>query len=192
MMGQGSVYGEFGQKIYGDKNQCLTSVTKVIQKYQQLPNKPVRVYTQFLKANWRRVGWNLIMHKVVPYNMASVGLQHQLQMKVRCWISSSKDRFDTLHQLFNCVASSQLQLDDNNPSGHHQYRQSGKFHHGGDMRSNFRATISEPVESTCGYSNPTRNCIHFSTRTSTSGKSNKLRGGSCANFSPVLWLSKEV
>jgi len=67
------------QKMYGDKDWRLNSATKAIQEYQQLPTESVRVYANRLKANWRRAGWNLIMHKVVLYDMAWAGLRHALQ-----------------------------------------------------------------------------------------------------------------
>jgi len=50
------------QKMYGDKDRRLNSVTKAMQEYQQLSNEAVRVYANRLKANWRRAGWNLMTH----------------------------------------------------------------------------------------------------------------------------------
>jgi hypothetical protein len=146
------------------------------------------MYTQRLKANWRRAGSNLIMHIVVPYNIAWVGLQLQLQMKVRCWISGSNDSFDTLNQFFNYATSSKVKPDDNNPSGHHQERKSGEIQNGGDMKSNYRTTISVRGECTGGYLSPSGNSIHSGARTSKSSQYNMSRGGSWSNFSPALWI----
>jgi len=71
------------QKMYQDKDGHLNSAMKAMQEYQQLSNEAVRVYTNCLKANWRRAGWNLIMHEVVLYDMAWAGLRHALETKVR-------------------------------------------------------------------------------------------------------------
>jgi hypothetical protein len=70
-----------------------------------------------LEANWRRASRNLIMHEVVIYNMAWVGLWHALKTKVRTWISSGKDRFNTLDQLFDCVAASEFKQEYKKPRG---------------------------------------------------------------------------
>jgi len=175
------------QKMYGDKDRRLNSATKAMQEYQQLPNESVRIYANCLKANWRRAGWSLIMHKVVLYDMAWAGLRHALKTKVRPWISSGKDRFDTLDQLFDCAAASEFKPDDKKPGGQpHQQRQAGESHKGGDKKRNFRPSISEPADNTSG------NSKNSSTGNSKSGKFNKSSRGSRANLSPVPWLSKEA
>ena len=175
------------QKMYGDKDRCLNSATKAMQEYQQLPNEAVRVYANPLKANWRRAGWNLITHEVVPYDMAWVGRRHALKMNVTPWISSGKDRFETLDQLFDCAAASEFKLDDKKPGGQQQQQwQRGESQKGGDKKRNFRPSISEPTENTSGNSN------NSGTGNSKSGKSNKSSGGSRANLSPAPWLSKEI
>jgi hypothetical protein len=110
------------QKMYGHKDRRLNSGTKAMQGYQQLPNEAVRVYANRLKANWRRAAWNLITHEVVLYDMVWAGLRHTLKMKVRPWISSGKDRFDTLDQLFDCATASEFKLDDKKPGGQQQQR----------------------------------------------------------------------
>jgi hypothetical protein len=110
------------QKMYGDKDRRLNSATKAMQEYQQLPNEAVRVYANRLNANWRRPRWNLITHEVVLYDMVWAGLQHALKTKVRPWISSGKDRFDTLDQLFNCATASEFKQDDKKPGGQQQQR----------------------------------------------------------------------
>jgi len=76
-----------------------------MQQYQQLPYESVRIYANRLKTNWTRAGWSLIMHGVVLYDMARAGLRHTLKTKVRPWISSGKDRFDTLDQLFDSAVA---------------------------------------------------------------------------------------
>jgi hypothetical protein len=86
-----------------------------MQEYQQLPNESVRVYANHLNANWRRADWNLIMHEVVLYDMAWAGLRHPLMTKFRPWISSGKDRFDSLDQLFDCAAALQFEPADKKP-----------------------------------------------------------------------------
>jgi hypothetical protein len=170
--------------MYGDKDRRLNSAAKAMQEYQQLQNESVRVYGNRLKANWRRASWSQITHEVVLYDMAWGGLRHALKTKVRPWISSGKDRFDTLDQLFHCAAASEFKLDDKKPGGQQQQRQAGESQKGGDKKRNFRPSISEHAESTPGNSNITGN--------SKSGKSNKPSGGSRANLSPALWLSKVV
>jgi hypothetical protein len=104
------------QKMYGDLDWHLNSATEAMQLYQQLPNQSVRVYANRLKATWRRAGWNLIAHEVVPW----AGQRHALKTKVRPWISSSKDRFDTPDQLFDYVAASVFNPDDKKPWGQQQ------------------------------------------------------------------------
>jgi hypothetical protein len=88
-----------------------------MQEYQQLPNESVRVYTNRLKANWRRPGANLITHKVVQYYLALVGLWQAHKTKVRPWISSGQGRFDSLDQLFDCLAASEFKPDDKKAGG---------------------------------------------------------------------------
>jgi hypothetical protein len=82
-----------------------------------LPNESVRIYANRLKAIWSRTGWSLIVHKAVLYDMAWAGLWHSLKTKVRPWISSSNDRFDTLDPLFDCVAASEFTPDDKKLGG---------------------------------------------------------------------------
>jgi hypothetical protein len=108
--------------MYRDKDGCLNLATKAMPEYQQLPNESVRIYPNRLKAKWRKAGWSLIPYEVVLYDMACVGVRHAIKMKVRPWISSGKDRFNTLDQLFNCAAASQFKPDDKKP-GRQQQRQ---------------------------------------------------------------------
>jgi hypothetical protein len=123
-----------------------------MQKYQQLPNEAVRVYANCLKANWRRAGWNLITHKLVLYDMAWTGRRHALKMKVRPWISSGKDRFDTLDQLFDCALASEFKPDDKKPGGQQLQRPTVESQKGGDKKRNIRPSISEPGENTSCHS----------------------------------------
>jgi hypothetical protein len=179
--------------MYGDKDRRLKSATKAMQEYQQLPNKAVRVYANRLKANWRRAGWNLITHEVVLYDMAWAGLRHALKTKVRPWISSGKDRFDTLDQVINCAAASEFKPDNKKPGGQQQQqRQTGESLKGGDKKRNFRPSISEPMENNSGNSNTSGNSNNSGTGNIKSGKSNSSSGGSRANLSPAPWLSKEI
>jgi hypothetical protein len=172
--------------MYGDKDRRLNSATKAMQEYQQLPNESVRIYVNRLKANLRSAGWSLITHEVVMYEMASAGLRHALKTKDRPWISSGKDTFNTLDQLFDCAAASEFKPDDKKPGGQqHQHRQGGDSPKGGNKKCNFRPSISEPAENTSGKSNN-------SGGNSQSSKSNKPSGGSRANLSPAPWFSKEA
>jgi len=173
------------QKMYGDKDRRLNSATKAMQEYQQLPNESVRAYANRLKPNWRRASWSLITHEVILYDMAWARLGHTLKMKVRPWISSGTDRFDTSDRLFDCAAVSEFKPDDKKPGGQQQQkRHAGESQKGGDKKHNFRPSISEPAENTSANSNNTGN--------SKSGKSNIPSGGSSANLTPAPWLSKEV
>jgi hypothetical protein len=122
-----------------------------MQEYEQLPNESVRVYANRLKANWRIAGWNLIVYEVVPW----AGLRHTLKTKVRPWISTGKDRFDTLDQLFDYAAASEFKPDDKKPGGQQQQTQSGESQRGSDKKRKFRAFISEPAENTSGNSKDT-------------------------------------
>jgi len=128
-----------------------------MQEYQQLPNESVRVYANRLKANGRRAGWNLITHEVVLYDMAWAGLRHALKTKVRPWISTGKDRFNTLDQLFDCAAASEFKPDDKKPGGQQQQSQYGESQKSGDKKRNFRPSISDPAESTSANSNKSNN-----------------------------------
>jgi len=174
------------QKMHRDKDRRLNWATKAMQEYQQLPNESVQIYANLLKASWRRASWSQIMHEVVLYDMEWVCGRHPLKMKVRPWISTGKDRFDTLDQLFDCAAASEFKPDDKKPGGQQQQpRQAGESPKGGDKKSNFRPSISEPAEYTSGNSNN-------SGGNSKSGKSNKSSGGSRASLSQAPWLSKEA
>jgi hypothetical protein len=74
--------------------------------------------------------------------MAWAGLRHALPTKVRPWISSGKDRFDTLDQHFDCVAASVFKLDYKMPGGQQQQSQAGECQKGGDKKRKFRLSIS--------------------------------------------------
>jgi hypothetical protein len=162
--------------MYGDKDRHHNSATKAMHEYQQLPNESVRTYANRLQANWRGAGWSLITHEVVLYDMAWVGLWHTRKKKVRPWISSGKDRFDTLDQLFHCVAASEFKPDEKKPTGQQlQQRQAGESQKGGYKKRIFRPSISEPAENTSG------NCNNSRTGNLKSGKSNPSSGGSRAN-----------
>jgi hypothetical protein len=89
------------QQMYGDKDRCLNSAPKAMPEYLQLSHESVRIYANHQKANWRRASWSLIILKVVLYDIAWAGLRHALKTKVRPWISSGKDRFNTFDQLFD-------------------------------------------------------------------------------------------
>jgi hypothetical protein len=116
------------------------------------------------------------MHEVVLYDMAWAGLRHPLMTKFRPWISSGKDRFDTLDQLFDCAAALQFEPADKKPGWQQQQRQAGESQKGGDKKRNFRPSISEPAENTSGNFN------NSGTSNSKSLKSNKPSGGSRANY----------
>jgi hypothetical protein len=124
--------------MYGDKDRRLNSATKVMLEYEQLPNESVRVYANRLITNCWRAGWNLIMHEVVLYNMAWAGLRHALKIKLRPWISSGKDRFDTLDQLFDSAAASEFKPDDKTPRGQQQQQSHvGEPQKCGEKKRNF-------------------------------------------------------
>jgi hypothetical protein len=74
-------------------------------------------------------------------------------MKVRPWISSGRDRFDTLHQLFDCAAASEFTPDHKKPGGQQQQRQTGESQKGGDKKRHFQPSISESTENNSGNSN---------------------------------------
>ena len=96
--------------------------------------------------------------------MAWAGLRHALKRKFRPSISSSKDRFDTLDELFDCAAASKFKPDDKKPGGQQlQQRQTGESLKGGDMKLNFRPSISEPTENTSGHPNTFANSNNFGT-----------------------------
>ena len=78
------------------------------------------------------------------------------------------------------------------PGGEQQQRQLGESQKGSDKKRNFQPSISEPVEKTSSNSNNSNNSNNPDPGNSKSAKSNKPSGGSRANLSPVLWLSKEV
>ena len=119
--------------------------------------------------------------------MALEGLHHTLKTKVRSWISSRKDRFDTLEQLFNCAVASQVKPDNKTPWGQHLQWLAWESQKGGNKKCNFRPSISQPAENTSSNSNN-----YNSTSNSKLGKSCKPSGGSCGSLSSVPWLSKKV
>jgi len=124
--------------------------------------------------------------------MAWPGLRHSLKTKVRPWISSGKDRFDTLDQILNCAAAPEFTRDDWKLGGQKQQRQTGESHKGGDKKCNFCPCISEYAENTSDHSNSAGNGNPSGTGNSKSGKANKSSGGSRADVSPAPWLSKEI
>jgi len=126
------------------------------------------------------------MHEVVLYDMAWVGLKHALKMNARPSISSGKDRFDTLDQLFNCRAASEFKLDNKKPEGQQQQMHAGWSQNDGDKKPNFRPSLSKPPENISGNSN------NSGTGNSKFGKSNRSSEGSHANISPAPWLSRKV
>jgi hypothetical protein len=73
--------------------------------------------------------------------MALAGLRHALKAKVRPWISTGKDRFDTLDQLFDCAAASEFKPDDKKPGGQQQQRQAGDSNSKGQQGSLREAAI---------------------------------------------------
>jgi hypothetical protein len=109
-----------------------------MQDYHQLPNEAGRVYNNHLKANWRRAGWNKITQEVVLYDMAWAGLGHAVKTKVKTWISSINDRFDTLDQLSNAAAASEFKPDDKKPGRQQHPRHPGESQIWGDKKCNFR------------------------------------------------------
>jgi len=111
--------------------------------------------------------------------MAWAGLRHALQRKVRPWISSGKDRFDTFDQLFDCAVAPEFKPDNKKPGGQQQQSQYGESQKSGDKKRNFRPSISEPAESTSANSNNSNN---LDTGNSESVKFNKPSGGSRANY----------
>jgi len=125
----------------------------------------------------------------VQFDIPRAGLCHTLTAKVRPWISSGKDRFDTLDQLNNFEAASEFILDNENSGGHHQQCQSDESQKGGEKKHNFQPSISNPVENTACISN---HCKCSDIGNSKSGKSNTPCGGSSANLPLALWLSMEV
>jgi hypothetical protein len=111
--------------------------------------------------------------------MAWVCLRHALKTKIRPWISSGKDRFDTLDQLFDCAAASEFNPDDKLPGGQQQQRQAGESQKGRDKKRKFQPSNSEPAGSTSANSNTSNNP---DTGNSKSVKSNKPSRGSRANY----------
>jgi hypothetical protein len=60
------------------------------------------------------------MHEVVLYGMSCAGLRYTLMAKVRPWITSGKEMFDTLDQLFDRVVASEFKSEDKSPGGQQQ------------------------------------------------------------------------
>lgn len=113
-------------------------------------------------------------------------------MKVRHWISSVKDRLDTLNQLFKCAAASVFQPDHNKREGQPKQRQKGDSQKDGEKIHNFQHSISEPVDQTPGNLSTSGNSDQSGTGESQSAKLNKSTGGTRANISPVKRISKQV
>jgi len=169
-------------KMYGHTDKSHNSATKALKEYQQLPDEAVQVYTNRLQANWRIVGCNRITNEVVLYDVAWAALRHALKTKDSPWISSAKDRFDTLGQLFDYAVASEFKPDDKKPGGQQQQRQTGESQKGGDKKRNFRPSISEPTENTSGNCSTSRNSNNSGTGNSKCAKPNECSGGSRADI----------
>jgi hypothetical protein len=135
------------RKMYGDKDRPLNSAMKAMQEYQQISNESVRVYADQMKANWRRAGWNQIMHDVVLYNMAWSGLRHAVKTKVRAWIQKDNDLSERLDELFDCAAALESKPEEKQRGGQQQQQQRhpDESHMGGIKKREFKPAIAEPV-----------------------------------------------
>jgi hypothetical protein len=83
------------------------AVITLLQRYQRLPHKSVRAYANCSKANWRQVGWNLPNHDEVLYDIAWACLRNTLKNTVRP-MTSACSRFDTLEEVFDKAAASEV------------------------------------------------------------------------------------
>jgi hypothetical protein len=170
-------------KVYGDKDRRRIAVIRLMQEFTQLPQEPVRAYANRLKANWRQAGWNLQKHEEVLYDIAWAGLRNSLKNKVGP-MTPTCGRFDTMDELFDKAAASEItHIDSKKPQQQQSQQQKQPMdtpHKGG--KRGYRPSISEPANTTgekSGHSGSNKY-----------GKSGG--GGQSSGLPPAPWVSTEV
>jgi len=106
-----------------------------------------------VKAIWKRAGRNLMMGEVVQCDLGWAGLPHAHRTKVRLWISSGKDKFDSFDQLFDFAAAVQFKPHQTQSGSQQQQGQAEETLKGGDKKCKFGPSVSEYAEHTSGNSN---------------------------------------
>jgi len=120
---------------------------KCMTDFLQGANEPVRVYANRIKANWRAAGWLRQDNKDL-YEIAWSGLQPGLQSKIKP-LTPKNGRFDSMEELFNRAADSEVKPDSKKPQPQQpqqQQKQSGESSQQGGKKRNFRPSIPEPAE----------------------------------------------
>jgi hypothetical protein len=141
-------FSEEMQKMYGDKDRKLNAAMKCMTDFLQGANEPVRVYANRIKANWRAAGW-LPQDNKNLYEIAWSGLRPGLKSKIKP-LTPKNGRFDSMEELFDRAANSEVKLDGKKPQPQQpqqQQRQSGELssQQGGKKRK-VRPSISEPAK----------------------------------------------
>jgi hypothetical protein len=174
-------------KDYEDKNRRRVAVITLMQEYIQLPQEKVRAYANRVKADWRQAGWNLKKHEEVLYDSAWVGLRNSLKNKVGR-MTPACSRFDTLDELFDKAAASEVtHVENNNPQQQQQQQQqqqkqpTDSFSKGGNR--GYRPSISKPTDTTSGGKSGQLG-------TNKHGKSGG--GGQSSGLPPAPWVSMEM
>jgi len=133
--------------MYGDKDGKLKTAMKCMTEFLKGANEPVRVYTNQIKANWRAARW-LQQDNKYHYEIAWSRLQAGLKSKIKP-LTPKIGKFDSMEELFDCAANSEVKLDGKTPQlqqPHQQQKQSGESSQQYGTKCNFRPSISEPAE----------------------------------------------
>jgi hypothetical protein len=131
------------QKMYGDKDQKLNAAMTCMTDFLLGASELVRVYANRITANWRAVGW-LPQDNKNLYEIAWSGLRPGLKSKMKP-LTPKNGRFDSMEQLFDRAADSEVKQDGKKPQSEQlqqQQRQSGESSQQGGMKPKFRPSIS--------------------------------------------------
>jgi len=107
----------------------------------------VGVYANQIKANWRAAGW-LPRHHENLYEIAWCRLRPGLEFNMK-QLTLKNGRFDTMEEVFDCAADSEVKPDSKKPQPQQpqqQQKQSGESCQQGGKKCNFRPSISEPAD----------------------------------------------
>jgi hypothetical protein len=133
-------FSEEIQKMYGGKDRKLNAAMKCMTDFLQGPNELVRVYANRFKANWRAAGSHLQDNKnldEIAWSALRLGLQSNIKPLTR-----KIGRFDTMEELFDRAADSEVKPDGKKPppqQPQQQQRRSGESScQQGGKKCNFR------------------------------------------------------
>jgi hypothetical protein len=106
-------FSEKMQKMYGGKDRKLNVAMKCMTDFVQGPNEQVRVYANRIKGNCRAAGW-LPQDNKNLYEIASSGLRREHKSKIKP-LTLKNGRFDSMEEVFDRAADSEVQPDGKKP-----------------------------------------------------------------------------